>query len=434
MKRIWFLVTLSLFLCSTASAGQGGGGESTKKGGSKKKEVTKKATSGTPSANTTPQIISEVKVGKELTLTIINLAGRNSHSPKAVAFSPNGRFLAVGDGNYATSSDDAKEPLRASASESSLMLWDTSAGGKVRALLGHLSQVNAVAFSPDSRILASGGQDRTVRLWDPLSATQLRVLRGQVDAVESVAFSPNGETLVSGGLGHRTGPLPDDFFTGMIKIWNVRTGILQHMIETNFHVFRVAFSPDGKTFAANGDGGGDGAKVGNFIGLWDAKTYHHLRSLEKSDVYYYHTSGFAFSPDGNILASCQVTEEGDGTVKFSDVASGKLLEQVKVEGRAPLAYSPDGALLAARDGETGIKFLNATTGGVVRALTGHRGVVYALAFSPDGELLASASVDTTVKLWEVPTGRELLTLIAIGKTEWPARVNDFETPTDRNLV
>jgi hypothetical protein len=56
MKRIFILVAISLFLCSTASAGQGGGGESTKKGSSKK-VVTKKKTSGTTSANTTPATI-----------------------------------------------------------------------------------------------------------------------------------------------------------------------------------------------------------------------------------------------------------------------------------------------------------------------------------------------------------------------------------------
>jgi WD40 repeat protein len=323
--------------------------------------------------------------------------GSDSHSIRAVAFSSNGRFLAVGGGD-------------------SLMLWDTYPGGKVRALSGNFSGVNGVAFSPEGRSLASGGDDRTVRLWDTLSATQLRVLRGHVDAVESVAFSPTGETLVSGGLSYMTGPLADDTHTGMMIIWNVQAGIRQHLIKTDSAIFKVAFSPDGKTFAANGGG--------NALGLWDSRTYKHLRSFEDSEANIYSTWGLAFSPDGKILASGQLAsgmgEEGE--IQFWDVASGQKLQRVKVA--APLAYSPDGALLAVRDGETGIKLWSVATGAEVRTLHGHLGTINALAFSPDGKLLASASDDTTVKLWEISTGRELLTLMAIGKTDWLAVTPD----------
>ncbi|MEW6505560.1 MAG: hypothetical protein AB1457_16500, partial [Chloroflexota bacterium] len=87
-------------------------------------------------------------------------------------------------------------------------LWDVTSGAEVRRLAGHEDSVGSVAFSPDGRLLASGGG--TVRLWDVTSGAEVRRLAGHDNKVLSVAFSADGRLLVSGSL--------DD----TVRLWQIR--------------------------------------------------------------------------------------------------------------------------------------------------------------------------------------------------------------------
>src|SRR5439155_12878130 len=104
-----------------------------------------------------------------------------------MALSPDGRVLAL----------EAE-----GTTFETVVLWDVAGGKQLRRLgrdegrpFPHWGL--SFAFSPDGKLLASGGADRDVRLWDPAAGKELRRFRGHADRVNCVAFAPDGKTLAS---------------------------------------------------------------------------------------------------------------------------------------------------------------------------------------------------------------------------------------------
>ena len=94
----------------------------------------------------------------------------------------------------------------------SIRLWDAATGRELRTLTGTHSNILATAFSPDSRLLASGGDDAVVKLWDTATGRELATLNGHSLSVKALAFSSDGKLLVSGS---------DD---GSARLWDVKSG------------------------------------------------------------------------------------------------------------------------------------------------------------------------------------------------------------------
>jgi len=135
---------------------------------------------------------------------------------------------------------------------------------------GHTSSVNAVAFSPDNRWLASGGKDNVVKIWELATGNILRTLYGHTTNVNTLAVSPDGKLLASGSgdindprdlraslRGGVVGAQPDN----TVRLWSVQTGQqLQVLRGHALPVVAIAFSDDGHSLTS---------VSGDVIKVWD---------------------------------------------------------------------------------------------------------------------------------------------------------------------
>src|SRR6516225_8811180 len=75
---------------------------------------------------------------------------------------------------------------------------DEKLKARVVTQLGHVVQVESVAFSPDGRFVLSGSSDHAIKLWDVATGREMRSFAGHTGGVHSVAFSPDGRLALSG--------------------------------------------------------------------------------------------------------------------------------------------------------------------------------------------------------------------------------------------
>ncbi|NET35645.1 MAG: AAA family ATPase [Cyanothece sp. SIO1E1] len=287
----------------------------------------------------------------------------------AVAFSPDGKCLAVGDSN------------------GEIRLYRVENGQQLLTYRGHTNWVQSLAFSPeDGNILASGGNDYQVKLWDVHTGQCLHTLTGHEDEVWSVAFNADGHTLVSGDL------------NATIKLWRVSTGECFKSLDVDEKdIFSAIFSVDEQVLLSNG---------GNYtIKFWDIHTGQCLKTLAGHRD---RIRMLALSPDGQTL----VSGSEDCTVKLWDVNNGACLKTL--EGHTnkvfTVAFSPQADILASGSLDQTVRLWRVSTGQCLKILQGHSSWIFSVVFASEGDRLASGGYDQRVRFWDVNTGQCVRTL------------------------
>ncbi len=156
----------------------------------------------------------------------------------AVAVSPDGQRVAA-VGGFPEPTDKrflANHPLVFDVSNSRVLVFKDQS-----------PTLTSVAFSPDGKVVATGGVERKVVLRDAMSGKEIRQLAGHAGVVTALAFSPDGKRLVTGSADNT------------IRFWDVATGKLLESLTVDRPVAVVLFSPDGRLLAV---------AVGGTVRLW----------------------------------------------------------------------------------------------------------------------------------------------------------------------
>lgn len=219
----------------------------------------------------------------------------------------------------------------------------------------------------------------------------------------SIAFSPDSKILATG--------------EEKLRFWEVSTGKEIRAVAFPDYVYRVrsiTFSPDGKLFAANGD---------NLFPIsrppWDQTTIYVgevgtgkiLHRLKEDEVGY---EGVQFSADGKLLVAQQ---DRSFQLVIWNVTTGKEVRRIR--NRVSWSLSPDGKTLAVGQKDGVISLYELAAEREPKQFRAYRNAVSAVAFSPHGKTLASVGgqhlsaeeskdkdIDRTIRLWDVATGKE----------------------------
>ena len=365
----------------------------------------------------------------------------HSQSVLALAYSPDGNFLASGAG------------------EGTLKIWDAKSRDLIRTIPAHAGNLYSLAWTPSGSTLASAGADGIVKLWNPATGKLQSAIAARLASDKkllpafSCVFNGDGSTLAVG-----YGESSSESAHGELVFYNAREGKVKRVAWRNSAIFSLAFSPKNNLFASGGSDGvlriwdatagslkferdhsiepisslafsPDGRSVA--YGSWDKKVRVWEIGGETTRVLIGHNAivqAVAFSPDGSTLVSSGIdrrviswnvkadyaTRE-TATLKLASRAlafapGGSTLavgSWSAIELRGPktlettgnfeerprwtttLSYSPDGKMLAAAGGTDGLIFLwDTRSGRLLRALKGSATIVHQVLWSPDGSLVA----------------------------------------------
>jgi WD40 repeat protein len=314
----------------------------------------------------------DMRTGKRL----LRLAGS-----RCVGFSPDGKYLAT------------VLPVTRGKDErlSDLAILEAGTGTQVLVIRGTES-ITGLAFSPDSRRLATVSETAQVDVWDV--ATPLVKKRSTpivLAAGEREPIAPRRASVL---------PPPQirvEKRKPLLTLGGQQDKNLDRRVQTN----SIQFTRDGSRLV--------GSALDGRMHVWDALSGKELLALAGdpgAGLMPQVVWDAAVSPDGQHLASCH----GDKTVRIWDAASGRSVLIIRGYTDPPLrlAYSPTGKQLAVGDKEGGVRLWNAETGKEERRLAGHAERVAAISYSADGKRLVSAGLDGAARVWDVGSGKEVL--------------------------
>ena len=256
---------------------------------------------------------------------------------------------------YAPGMNGKPMPLLISGSSDGMLKWwdmaeeETANAMALRSVKAHEGGVTALAASPDTLIIATGGADAAIRLWSRANGRLLAEVKAHDDSVRSLQFSGDGKMLVSSS---------DD---RQIRIWKL--GAQGRMLD------------------------------------YESTIVAHEGSI----------TAISLSPAGDLIASVSM----DGYAKIWATNGSLMRRiKVTSKGVLVVAFSPDGKSIATGDEEGKIRVWNVKTGAGLAFAGSHDRGVTALAWTANGEMLVSGGGDKTLRYWNTRTGHQIARIAA----------------------
>ena len=259
---------------------------------------------------------------------------------------------------------------------------------------GHYSGVNAICYSPDGSLIATGSSDKTVKIWRRSDGREIRSCQGNTSEIEKISINSKITAILAVDS------------KGTLTVWDLNTGDIIRQISKESDKFTcAAFHPDGTKIIT-------GSRK-SFISVWDLQTGNRINEIravpathEYAEGYEYPESGsVAWSNDGRFI----VAGVADFTAILWDAETGREIRKFKKENStctsciSEAAITPDNKYIVLAGSDT-IRIFNRETGMLVRSLYGQGGSPEELVISSDGKL-AGAIEYGVAEIWDMATGK-----------------------------
>ncbi|MBX7220183.1 MAG: WD40 repeat domain-containing protein [Blastocatellia bacterium] len=221
---------------------------------------------------------------------VLRLEAHNDHV-RSVAISPDSTLVATG------------------GEDSLVKLWDLASGKQIRTFSGHSNWVSSLLFVPQTKLLISGSYDRTIRIWELETGKEVACLEGTPSLITSLALDGTGNTLAVGS------------HNGMISLWNIPKAKLVSRFQAQAEtVASLTFTSNGQFLVFGG-----GEQTDFDVKVWNLEQNALVQRLVgHSDI----VTSVGYSPHSNTV----VTSSLDGSLRTWDFRTGKPVGQVSFEG------------------------------------------------------------------------------------------------------
>jgi eukaryotic-like serine/threonine-protein kinase len=285
---------------------------------------------------------------------------------------------------------DQTNRLFAGSIDGGILVWPDAVSNSIK-LGEHEKDVYALAISPASRWLASGGGEGQIKIWDIKSLECVATFAGHQAAVRSLAFSPDGQLLASGS------------YDSTVCIWELDAGQVLHRLDGHTEqVYGVAFAPNGKTLAS--------CSRDELIKLWDVASGDELETIIGNRFTIY---GVAYAPNGKQLFSGAF----DKTLRYWDMTATREISVLQNHEKSiqSIAFSPDGQWIASASEDESVAICS-LAGDAIHRLQPQHGACRAIAFLPpiegqkheNEQRLLVGFEDGTLEGYHLPSGERVL--------------------------
>jgi WD40 repeat protein len=285
---------------------------------------------------------------------------------------------------------------RASTPEAVRALRRALEASRVRATFrANHAVVNSAAFSPDGKLVVTGGEDRAARVWDVATGRKVAVLRRHPGGVNHVSFTPDGRSVLTSSFDGQAN-------TGVLRIWSLRDRHVQGWTSKSFGK-GAEMSPQ-RLLLTTG-----------FISdavLW-RRSGRSLQAQESFGAQSAVTASATFGDDGRLVVqTIDRLDNAPNKVRIVRAADGHTISELPPSKQigTTARLSDDGKLVATIGVDLAVRVWDVEKRRTVSVLRGHDDYPEDVDFSPGGERIVTGGRDGTARVWDVRSGRQLIVL------------------------